>query len=140
MSYSIKSKVKEISLSVDSVHKYNVTNTITDLGTAMKYQRQYKTSSSLIYSANLISDYVSRLFYSNKADEINISIELGWKKGWFINLSVKSRDITKFDVYEIMMLAISYTIFNFNADRQLTSEEENAIKEVLSKKEMYDIS
>lgn len=113
---------------------------VTDAGDDTKYNREYETSSSLIINANVLLSRVNYLGYLRHTDVVKLSVQLGWAMGFFINMEVDVMKTKESDRYEFIMLCLIYAMLMFNKERQVSDEEEAAIKEVMDKQaEFYDV-
>ena len=110
-----------------------------DIAGQVVYDKQYKTSSSIIYSANMLVDRVNYISSKNNKDKVQIAVELGWRRGVYLNLSVDVANTPAASMYEFFMFVILLTISMFNGDRKMTEEEQKGCKEVMSNAGNYNI-
>lgn len=112
---------------------------INDLENKMVYDKQYRTSSSIIYSASLLVDRVNYISSKNNMDKVQIAIELGWKRGVYINLSVNVASTPAVGIYKFIMFVILLTLSMFKDGRMMSEEEQRSCKEVMDGADNYDI-
>lgn len=110
---------------------------INDLRDKMIYDKQYKTASSLIYSACVIVDNIDYRSYLNYDEAVQISVELGWSKGTYLNLIANVMESTESERYEFIFAAVINAVKVTNPSRTLSEEEQKAISDVLEKTKKY---
>lgn len=137
--FVVKSKEYSLIATVTRGAKFYVSAVINDLRERMVYDKQYKTESSLIYSANMLKDRINYIAQNNAKRDVMISIELGWARGVYINLDVKLTEVPQSKLYEFLFMTIIYCVIMFDDKRPTSKEEADAIREVMLKTSEYDI-
>lgn len=135
----IQSRNYDLTVNVMNEAVYYVSSVINDLENKMVYDKQYKTSSSIIYSANMLVDRVNYISSKNNKDKVQIAVELGWRRGVYLNLSVDVANTPAASMYEFFMFVILLTISMFNGGRKMTEEEQKSCKEVMNNAGNYNI-
>lgn len=136
----IKHKEKELLALIDSRCCFSNVAVLTDLGDRMIYDKQYKTASSLIFGACVVQDTIDYRAYANHTDVVRISVELGWKRGYYLNFIVDVMNTSESERYEFIFLSIINAVQIFNPSRKVSDEEREAISRVLDKMILYDIA
>lgn len=136
--FSITSKMSDATVTYTNTHDYYVAMVLNDLKTKMSYQREFKTASSIVYSANIATKHIFWYAQLNKKTIVNLSFETGWQRKFYLNVSVDVLKTNNTDLYNLLFMAIFTSIALFDKNRELSAEEEVAVKEVLTNKEKYN--